>query len=86
MPDAGGPEEIVERDSLVVAKAFGEPVYPALVPVDGVERAPGKPWHVLINADNYHALYERVNILIVAHNSNIELRNRIAVQLSALPC
>ena len=56
VPDAGGPEEIVQRDSLVVAKAFGEPMYPALVPVDAIERAPGKPWHVLINADNYHAL------------------------------
>jgi len=56
VPDAGGTEEIVERDGLVVAKAFGEPMYPALVPVDAVERAPGKPWHVLINADNYHAL------------------------------
>jgi adenine-specific DNA-methyltransferase len=56
VPDAGGPEEVVERASVVVAKAFGEPIYPALVPVDAVERAPGKPWHVLINADNYHAL------------------------------
>jgi adenine-specific DNA-methyltransferase len=56
VPEAGGPEETVERESVVVAKAFGEPMYPALVPVDAIERAPGKPWHVLINADNYHAL------------------------------
>ena len=56
VPEAGGSEEIVARESVVVAKAFGEPMYPALVPVDAVERAPGKPWHVLINADNYHAL------------------------------
>lgn len=55
-PEAGGAEEIAERGSVVVARAFGEPMYPALVPVDAVERAPGKPWHVLINADNYHAL------------------------------
>src|SRR5262249_13243740 len=54
-PEAGGAEEIVERRSVIVAKAFGEPMYPALVPVDALERAPGKPWHVLINADNYHA-------------------------------
>jgi adenine-specific DNA-methyltransferase len=58
----GLPESIVNsamvmnRADLVVAKAFGEPMYPALIPVDSVERAPGKPWHVLINADNYHAL------------------------------
>jgi adenine-specific DNA-methyltransferase len=56
VPEAGGPEETVARDSVVVVKAFGEPMYPALVPVDAVERAPNKPWHVLINADNYHAL------------------------------
>ncbi len=56
VPEAGGPEETVERESVVVAKAFGEPMYPALIPFDSVERAPGKPWHVLINAENYHAL------------------------------
>ncbi len=47
---------VVNKTDLIVAKAFGEPMYPALIPVDSVERAPGKPWHVLVNADNYHAL------------------------------
>lgn len=47
---------VMNRSDLVVAKAFGEPMYPALIPIDAVERAPGKPWHVLISADNYHAL------------------------------
>ncbi|MGB7200658.1 MAG: DNA methyltransferase [Pyrinomonadaceae bacterium] len=42
---------------LVVVRNFGEPIYPALVPVDRVERGGAdKPWHVLINADNFHAL------------------------------
>lgn len=42
---------------LVVVRNFGEPIYPALVPVDRVERGgPDKPWHLLINADNFHAL------------------------------
>ncbi len=42
---------------LVVVRSFGDPIYPALVPVDRVERGgPDKPWHVLINADNFHAL------------------------------
>lgn len=42
---------------LVVVRNFGDPIYPALVPVDRVERGgPDKPWHVLINADNFHAL------------------------------
>ncbi len=42
---------------LVVVRNFGDPIYPALVPVDFVERGgPDKPWHLLINADNFHAL------------------------------
>ncbi len=50
-----------ERDfplkELVVVKRFGEPIYPVLVPVNRVARGgPDKPWHTLINADNFHAL------------------------------
>jgi adenine-specific DNA-methyltransferase len=42
---------------LVVVRSFGNPIYPALVPVDRVERGgPEKPWHMLINSDNFHAL------------------------------
>jgi adenine-specific DNA-methyltransferase len=42
---------------LAVVRSFGEAVYPALVPVDRVERGGAeKPWHLLINADNFHAL------------------------------
>jgi adenine-specific DNA-methyltransferase len=42
---------------LVAVRSFGDPIYPALVPVDRVERGgPDKPWHLLINADNFHAL------------------------------
>lgn len=55
-PEGGGGEETIDRAAVVVARAFGEPMYPALIPVDSIERAPGKPWHILINADNYHAL------------------------------
>jgi adenine-specific DNA-methyltransferase len=42
---------------LVVVRNFGDPIYPALVTVDRVQRGgPDTPWHVLINADNFHAL------------------------------
>ena len=42
---------------LVVVRSFGDAIYPALVPVDRLERGgPDKPWHLLINADNFHAL------------------------------
>lgn len=42
---------------LVVVRSFGDPIYPALVPVERIEGGgPHKPWHVVINADNFHAL------------------------------
>ncbi len=42
---------------LVAVRSFGDPISPALVPVDRVARGgPDKPWHMLINADNFHAL------------------------------
>ena len=44
------------RDEVVVVRRFGEPIYPALVSVDRVGRGGNKPWHTLIQADNYHAL------------------------------
>ena len=56
IPERGGDEEALSKDDLVVVKRFGEPMYPALLPVEGITRAPGKPYHTLINADNFHAL------------------------------
>lgn len=44
-------------DELLVVREFGEPIFPSLVPVDAVQNGdPAGPWHVLIEADNYHAL------------------------------
>jgi len=43
-------------NDLVVIKKFGEPVYPSLVQVDQVIRAKDKPFHSVINAENFHAL------------------------------
>src|SRR5450756_1048724 len=45
VPERGGPEQTADKDDLVVVKRFGEPMYPALVPVDRVTRAPSKPYH-----------------------------------------
>ena len=49
-------EEIVERDELHVIKKFGEPIFPTLESIAKVTRSAGKPSHVLIKAENYHAL------------------------------
>lgn len=37
-------------------KKFGEPIYPALTSIDRVTRGQDKPYHTIINADNFHAL------------------------------
>ncbi len=55
---------------LVVVRNFGDPIYPALVPVDRVDRGgPEKPWHLLINADNFHAL----QLLLYCYESKVDL-------------
>lgn len=47
----------ISVDELAVVAQFGEPIFPALVPVDRVQNGPDDaPWHILIEADNYHAL------------------------------
>ena len=44
-------------DDLLVVREFGEPIFPALVPMGVVANGPADgPWHTLIEADNYHAL------------------------------
>jgi adenine-specific DNA-methyltransferase len=52
----GAPTEALIAELLTV-KAFGEPVYPVLTPVARLATGgPHKPWHTIIDADNYHAL------------------------------
>jgi adenine-specific DNA-methyltransferase len=55
---------------LVVVRSFGDAIYPALVPVDRVERGgPDKPWHLLINADNFHAL----QLLLYSYEGKVDV-------------
>ncbi len=44
------------RLALVVVREFGDPVYPGLVSTGGVHRGGKKAAHVVINAENFHAL------------------------------
>jgi adenine-specific DNA-methyltransferase len=51
--------EIVETrplNELVVIREFGEAMYPGLSTVGRVERGGDRPFHSVINAENYHAL------------------------------
>lgn len=54
--NGGEDAETVATKDLVVVKRFGEPIYPTMVPVARLTRAEGKPYHTIINADNFHAL------------------------------
>lgn len=52
-----GTRESFTTQQLVVIRSMGETIYPSLTPVDSVSNGdPAAPHHVLIEADNYHAL------------------------------
>lgn len=43
-------------DDLVVVAEFRDPIYPGLISTGKVERGGNKPFHTVINAENFHAL------------------------------
>ena len=51
-----GERERLPIDSLVVISDFGEPVLPGFRTLGAVERGGDKPYHVVINGENHHAL------------------------------
>jgi len=55
-------------DDLAVVMRHGESIYPGLVEVDRVERGGDKPFHTVINAENYHAL----QLLLYTHEGKID--------------
>jgi len=55
--DAGEPQtQAVSADDLVVIAEFNDRIYPGLVETGRVERGGDKPFHTVINAENFHAL------------------------------
>ena len=54
---------------LVVVAEFRDPIYPGLVSTGKVERGgPNKPYHAVINSDNYHALQS----LLFTHRGKVD--------------
>ena len=51
-----GGQERARVDSLVVISDFGEPVLPGLRHLGSIDGGGDKPYHVVINAENHHAL------------------------------
>lgn len=48
--------QTVALDDLVVVAEFGDTIYPGLISTGKVSRGEDKPWHTVINGENYHAL------------------------------
>lgn len=55
-------------DDLVVVAEFRDPIYPGLVSTGKVERGGDKPFHTVINAENYHAL----QTLLYTHRGKVD--------------
>ncbi len=53
---------------LVVVRDFGDPIYPGLESLGRVERGGDKPFHAVINAENYHAL----ETLLYTHEGKVD--------------
>lgn len=48
--------ETLPTGDLVVVREFGQPIYPGLRSVGRIERGGDRPFHTVINSENYHAL------------------------------
>ena len=55
-------------DDLVVVAEFRDPIYPGLVSTGKIERGGDKPFHTVINAENFHAL----QALLYTHEGKID--------------
>ena len=55
-------------DDLVVIAEFRDPIYPGLVSTGKVERGGDRPFHNVINAENFHAL----QVLLYTHEGKID--------------
>lgn len=64
-PDEG---RSVAVEGLVVVAEFRDPIYPGLVSTGKVERGGDKPFHTIINAENYHAL----QALLFTHRGKVD--------------
>lgn len=55
-------------DDLVVVAEFRDAIYPGLVSTEKIERGGDKPFHAVINAENYHAL----ETLLFTHRGKVD--------------
>lgn len=55
-------------DDLVVVAEFRDPIYPGLISTGKIERGGNKPFHSVVNAENFHAL----QTLLFTHRGKID--------------
>lgn len=55
-------------DDLVVVAEFRDPIYPGLVSTGQIQRGGDKPFHTVVNAENYYAL----ETLLFAHRGSVD--------------
>jgi len=60
--------KIVKLDDLVVVAEFRDPIYPGLVSSGKISRGGDKPYQIIINAENYHAL----EALLFTHRGKVD--------------
>lgn len=66
--DSNGEAETMATKDLIIVSRHGEPIFPGLTEVDRVERGGNKPFHTVINAENYHAL----QLLLYTHGGKVD--------------
>ena len=66
--DGSGDINRASVEDLVVVAEFSDPIYPGLVSTGKVERGGDKPFHSVINAENYHAL----QALLFTHRGKVD--------------
>ncbi len=67
-PDAEPETAAIDVADLVVVAEFRDSIYPGLVSTGTVERGGDKPFHTVINAENYHAL----QALLYTHEGKVD--------------
>lgn len=58
----------IPLEDLVVIAEFRDPIYPGLVSTGKVEQGKDKPFHTVINSENYHAL----EALLLTHRGRVD--------------
>lgn len=66
--DEAAEETEVAIAEIVVVREFGEPIFPGLRSVGKVDRGGDKPRHVVLNAENFHAL----EMLLYTHEEKVD--------------